>query len=134
MQESEIIDEIRFHAEMVAGDEEESTPEYIVHGIYFGEGDPEQGGQYWNFTRSLDEDDDGVCTVKEIQEVVIYGGILSFTLSRQNLVCEFDEDASRFTKTRRLFITYEIDNETWDALTKQARIVFEGERYFHLIA
>jgi hypothetical protein len=134
MKEIVIIDELRFQAEMVAGDEEAYTPEFVVHGIYFGEGDPEQSGQHWNFTRSLDEDDDGVCTVKEIQEIVIYGGIIDFTLTRQSLVCEFDENTSRSTMTRRLVITYEIDDETWEALVKQARLVFDGESYFTLIS
>ncbi|HEX4949259.1 MAG TPA: hypothetical protein VFZ34_21465 [Blastocatellia bacterium] len=133
MKQAEIIDELRFHAEMVAGHEEGYTPEFAVHGIYFGEGDPEQGGQHWNFTRSLGEDDDGVCTVKEIQEVTIYGGIINFTLTRQSLACEFDEDAAHSTMTRRLFITYEIDDETWNSLVKQAKLIFEGESYFKLV-
>jgi hypothetical protein len=34
--------------------------------------------------------------------------------------------------TRRLFITYEIDDETWNSLVKQARLVFDGESYFKL--
>jgi hypothetical protein len=127
-----IADEIRFKAEMVAADQEEFTPDYIVHGIYFGEGDPEQGGQHWNFIRSL-SDDDGVCTVKEIQEVTVYGGIVSCKLSRRSLVCKFSDTATRSTRTRRLVIDFEIDDQGWEALAKQATRVFEGEDYFQLM-
>lgn len=131
---SEIADELQFHADLVTAVEEEYTPDYIVHGIHFGEGDPEQGGQHWNFTRSLDEDDDGVCTVKEIQEVVVYGGIIACTLTRNNLTCEFDDATAQETMTHKLHLTFEIDDETWQAVTKQAALVFEGEDYFQLVA
>jgi hypothetical protein len=126
-----IADELRFRAEMVAGHEEEFTPDFVVHGIYFGEGDPEQGGQHWNFTRSLN-DDDGICVVKEIQEVTEYGGIDRFKLTRRSLICDFNDAAAQSTRTRRLVITFEIDDETWEALVKQATLVFDGEAYFEL--
>jgi hypothetical protein len=132
MKQSVIADEIRFNAEMVAADEEEFTPDYVVHGIYFGEGDPEQSGQHWNFTRSLN-DDDGVCTVKEIQAVTVYGGIVSFRLGRRSLRCEFSDTTATSTQTRRLVIEFEIDDESWEALVKQAKLVFEGEDYFELV-
>lgn len=130
--QSEIAEELQFHAELVSGHEEEFTPDYIVYGIHFGEGDPEQGGQHWNFTRTLDDDDDGVCTVKEIQEVVVYGGIKKCTLTRQQFTCDFDEDTAQETSTRRLHVTYKIDDETWQALKTQAMKVFDGEGYFQL--
>lgn len=130
---AKIIDELRFHAEMVGAEEEEYTPDYIVHGIYFGEGDPERGGQHWNFTRSLDDDDDGVCVVKEIQEIVFYEGIVGCALSRQGLVCEFDEASAKEAGTRRLSITFELDDETWMSLVTQAKLVFEGKDYFRLV-
>jgi hypothetical protein len=117
---------------MVAADEEEYTPDFVVHGIYFGEGDPESGGQHWNFTRSLN-DDDGVCIVKEIQEVTVYGGIVSCRLTRQSFACEFNNETAQETQTRRLFITFEIDDETWKSLATQARLVFTGESYFNLV-
>lgn len=117
---------------MVDAEEEEYTPDYIVHGIYFGEGDPERGGQHWNFTRSLDEDDEGVCVVKEIQEIVFYEGIVSCTLSRHHLVCDFDEVAAKEAGTRRLFITFEIDDKTWAELLTQAKLVFQEKDYFSL--
>lgn len=131
MRQPVIADEIRFNAEMIAAHEEEFTPDFVVHGIYFGEGDPEQGGQHWNFTRSLN-DDDGVCTVKEIQEVTIYGGIVSFKLTRRSLACEFSDAAARSTHTRRLLITFEIDDESWEALMRQAQLIFDGEGYCQL--
>src|SRR5688572_13443018 len=131
MQQPVIADEIRFNAEMVAAHEEEFTPDFIVHGMYFGEGDPEQGGQHWNFTRSLN-DDDGVCIVKEIQEVTVYGGIASFKLARRSLTCEFSSSTARATHTRRLQIAFEIDDESWEALVQQAWLVFDGENSFEL--
>jgi hypothetical protein len=132
MKQPVIADELRFTAEMVAAEEEEFTPDFIVHGIYFGEGNPEQDGQHWNFTRSLN-DDDGVCVVKEIQEVTVYGGIISVKLTRRSLTCEFDETTAKSTRTRRMTIEFAIDEETWEALVKQAELVFEGENYFELM-
>lgn len=128
-----VVDELHFHAEMVGAEEEEYTPDCIVHGIYFGEGDPEQGGQHWNFTRSLDEDDDGICVVKEMQEVVFYEGIVNCSLSLHELVCDFDEAAAKEAGTRRLSISFELDDETWRSLVTQAKLVFEGKDYFRLI-
>ena len=132
MNQSVTADELCFHAEWVAAQDEQYTPEFVVHGIYFGEGDPEQGGQHWNFTRSLD-DDDGVCTVKEIQQVTAYGGIISFVLTRQSLVCEFDDATAQIATTRRLVITYDINEETWQKLVVQAKHVFDGETYFKIV-
>jgi hypothetical protein len=127
-----IINELRFHADLVTAVEEEYTSDYTVHGIYFGEGDPEQSGQHWNFTRSLD-DDDGVCIVKEIQEVVVYGGITGCILTRHFLTCDFDDETAQETLTHKLHITFEINDETWQAIQKQALLVFAGEGYFQLI-
>ena len=131
MKQPVIVDELRFKAEMVAANEEEFTPDFVVHGIYFGEGDPEQGGQHWNFTRSLN-DDDGVCVVKEIQEVTEYGGIVNFKLTRRSVMCSFNDTTARSTRTRKLVVEFEIDDATWEALVKQAKLVFDGEAYFEL--
>jgi hypothetical protein len=127
-----VAEETVFNAELVAAQQEEFTSDCIVHGIYFGTGDPEAGGQHWNFTRILGEDDEGVCTVKEIQELTVYGGITSFTMSRNGLACEFNAKTSRLTGTRRLQITYAVDDATWAAMIEQARYVFEGEACFVL--
>ncbi|HYE73061.1 MAG TPA: hypothetical protein VEF04_07020 [Blastocatellia bacterium] len=125
-------DKIQFHADVVTIIEEEYTPDFIVHGFHLGESEPEQGGQHWNFTRCL-EDDDGVCIKREIQQVVVYGGFVTCTLSRRHFICEFDEETSKQTMTRKLHITFEIDDESWDGLQKQASLVFKGESYFSLI-
>jgi Immunity protein 10 len=128
-----IEDEISFRAELVAGDEEEFSPDFFVHGIYFGEGDPENGGEHWNFTRAFGDNDDdeaGVCTVKEIQQATVYGGIARFLLGRRSLRCEFDEETAKETGVRTLRIDYAIDDATWDSLLEHARKVFEGEPYF----
>jgi len=127
-----IENEIRIKADLVAGEEEEYTQDFVVHGVYFGEGNPEQGGQHWNFTRNLGEDDDGVCTVKEIQQVTVYGGIVRFTLARDSLTCEFDEKAAKEIGVRKLFIEYSINEDTWESLVKQAKFVFKGEGYFEV--
>lgn len=128
-QQPRIQDELRFHADFVEGFEESYTPTYVVHGIHFGEGDPEQGGQHWNFTRSLGEDDHGVCTVKEIQAATLYRGIESVALTRQRLECHFNERGSRETGVRKLVITYSPDDETWAELIRAAKFVFQGESY-----
>ncbi|HKQ92257.1 MAG TPA: hypothetical protein VJZ77_16475 [Blastocatellia bacterium] len=127
-----IENEIRIKASLVAGEQEEYTSDFVVHGIYFGEGDPEQGGRHWNFTRNLGEDDEGVCTVKEIQQVTVYGGIIRFTLARDSVTCEFDEEAAEETGVRKLLIDYNIDDDTWRSLLKQAKFVFDGEEYFEV--
>jgi hypothetical protein len=127
-----IKEQSHFKATLVAGDEEEFLPDFVVHGIYFGEGDPERDGQHWNFTRSLGDDDDGVCSVKEIQQVTVYGGIVRFRLTRQSLACEFDEQTAQETGVRELLIDYSINDDEWQLLVKQAEFVFDGERYFEL--
>ena len=125
-------DEIRFKADFVEAASETYTPDFIVHGIYFGEGDPEQGGQHWNFTRNLETDDQGVCTVKEIQQVTVYGGIDEFVLGRNSLLCEFDENHAITTGTKKLLITYDMGTEKWAALAEKAKLVFSGESYFRI--
>lgn len=132
MQVRSVVDKISFAAELVAAQQEQYTPDCIVHGIYFGSGDPELGGQHWNFTRILGDDDDGVCTVKEIQEVTVYGGIKSFSMTRTGLACEFDTDTSRQTGTRNLEISYTVDDPTWSSMIEQSQYVFQGQPYFTL--
>jgi hypothetical protein len=120
-------------SEFVEAVSEEFTPDFIVHGIYFGEGDPEQGGEHWNFTRSLEtDDDDRVCTVKEIQRVTIYGGISRFILERNHITCEFDEQNSRKTGTKKIEIVFDISDKEWGKLVEKAKLVFSGESYFEI--
>lgn len=132
MEEFMIQDVLQFHAEMVEGSQQEYSSDNIVHGIYFGEGDPEENGQHWNFTRNLNTDD-GVCTVKEIQEITAYNGIDRFSLTRQNLTCEFDDQTAEVTGIQKLIITFDLDDETWETILQQAKFVFKGENYFDFV-
>ncbi len=103
-------EEIRFAAERAVGHEEVYTPDFVVHGIYFGEGDPDHGGQHWNFTRTLGEDDDGVCTTREPQQITVYGGIHRFVLTRDSVTCGFAARTADVTEVRRLLIDLRIDD------------------------
>jgi allantoicase len=94
--------------------------------------DPEQGGEHWNFTRTLETGDDGVCTVKEIQQVTIYDGINRFLLDRNHVICEFDEQHSKETGTKKIEITYDISEKEWEKLVEKAKLVFSGESYFEI--
>jgi len=132
MAKRSVIESLHVNAQMVASNEEVFTEDFTVHGIYFGEGDPEAGGQHWNFTRSLGDDDEGVCTVKEIQEFTVHEGITSFEMSRTSVVCDFDSDAAQRTGVRRLTIAYEIDDATWTDLASQAKLVFTDMAHFKL--
>ena len=127
-----IRDEISFDAEFIEALSKEFTPDFTVHGIHFGEGDPENGGEHWNFSRALTTEDEGVCTVKEIQQVTIYGGIARFSLGRNSLICDFDEEISPKTGTKKLCISYELPDPKWEALKAKAKLVFSGEEYFEI--
>jgi hypothetical protein len=127
-----VVEHLHINADHVAGLKEEYTGDFIVNGIYFSEGDPERGGQHWNFTRALGDDDDGVCTVKGIQEAVVYEGITHFDMNRTGLVCVFDSANAIKTGVRRLTIDYQIDDATWRDLVQQANIIFTDMPYFKL--
>jgi len=124
---------MKYTAEYIEAVEEKYTSAFTVFGIYFGNGDPENGGQHWNFTRALGDDDDGVCTVKEIQQVTIYGAISEFRLSRNMLFCKFVAEAYNETGERELHIDFEIDDEKWNKLADTAKKIFTGETYFKLL-
>src|SRR5262249_21676502 len=94
---------LSFVAENVAADTAEYTPECIVYVIAFGTGDPEAGSHRWTFSRSFD-DDWGVCTVREIQQAVVYGGIECFRLHRSGMECAFDAKTAEETGYRELRI------------------------------
>lgn len=129
--------EISFHAESVEIIGNEYTPDYTVIGIHFGKGDPEQGGQHWNFTQSIPPEEgnfDGVCTVKEIQQVTVYGGIRRFELWPDHLVCEFEEHTSPQTGVEKLCISYTIPNGQWEKLAEMARRVFKDQSCFEVRA
>jgi hypothetical protein len=114
---------LTFFAEDVGADTAEYTPGCVVYLIAFGTGDPEAGGNRWTFSRSFD-DDWGVCTVREIQQATVYGGIESFRLHRSGFECVFDPSATDETGCRELRATFAINDETWRQVAETARIVF----------
>jgi hypothetical protein len=122
---------LRFFAEQVGTDTTEYTPDFVVHLIAFGTGDPEAGGQQWNFSRSSD-DDRGVCTVREIQQAVVYGGIERFRLHRSGVECAFDAKTSEQAGVSSLQIAFKIDDKAWAELTSTASVVFRGCSCFTL--
>lgn len=124
---------IEFKSEFVEIDETKYTPDFSVVGIYFGEGDPEIDGQHWNFTQSIgDDEDEGVCTVKEVQHAVLYGGISSFTISRNKILCVFDDKGLEETKVRNLVINYLVDDKKWEELLEITKRVFKHESNFRI--
>ena len=130
MKSPAVVDDLCFEASLVAAQESKRGGDFTLHGIYFGEGDPEMSGQHWNFTRTLGVEDEGVCTVKEIQEVTVYGGITKFLLTRGSVLCEFDESTAKETGVRRLRISFQVDESRWAQLAEQARRVFTDQAYF----
>jgi hypothetical protein len=130
MNHQSVDDELHFEATTVTAQEGEHGADFVLHGIYFEASDPETGGQHWNFTRVLGSEDEGVCTVKEIQEVTVYHGIIKFELTRNSVGCEFNEVTAKETGVRRLKIGFRVNESTWSLLTEQARLVFKDEPYF----
>jgi len=122
---------LSFVAEHVGTDTTEYTRECVVYLIAFGTADPEAGGHSWTFSRSFD-DDWGVCTVREIQQATIYGGIESFRLHRSGVECAFDQEAAEQAGFRALRITFDLDEKDWRELVATAKVVFRDCRYFTL--
>lgn len=123
--------EVSFTAEFVEAMEEEFTPDFKVVGIHFGEGDPEKGGQHWNFSQSTEDTD--ICVVKEIQQLVFYGKIDNFLISKDWIECEFKDEISSKLQFRKLKIHYTLSQQKWDRLSKMACRVFEGKDFFKLL-
>jgi hypothetical protein len=135
------VEMTKFTANKVEVFREVFSDDFTVFSIFFEEFDPEEGGESWNFQRalgtdgkieSLGEDDDGVCTVKEIQQVTIYEGIQKVELSQTRLICEFDPETIKDTGTDALEINYEISGDTWDKLREMAALVFKKREYFKI--
>jgi hypothetical protein len=122
---------LSFVAEHVGTDTTEYTRECVVYLIAFGTGDPEADGHSWTFSRSFD-DDWGVCTVREIQQATIYGGIESFKLHRSGVECAFGPTAAEQAGVRALRITFDLDEKTWHELVATAKVVFRDCPYFTL--
>ena len=123
---------LSFVAEDVGTDVTEYTEECVVYLIGFGTGDPEADGHSWTFSRSFDEDD-GVCTVREIQRAVLHGGIERFTLHRSGVECVFDPEGARETGFGELRVRFTIDDKTWNDLVATAKIVFRDCPCFRLV-
>jgi hypothetical protein len=120
---------ISFTADHVAAHLEEFTETFQVHGVYFEGGDPEAGGESWNFTRSF-EDDWGVCTVREIQRATLYDQIRELHLSRSQLVCTFEPEAQDETGCARLEIQFNVDDVTWEKLAQTMDTVCSGKAFY----
>jgi hypothetical protein len=125
--------QLSFFAESVEAGTTEFTPSFVVSFLAFGTGDPEAEGHSWNFSRSTEDDDGEVCTVREIQQATIYGGIESFRLHRAGLECDFEARAAEDTGYRRLSIRFSIDERAWKDVVETARIVFRDCSYFVLL-
>lgn len=100
---------------------------------YFGVGDPEQDGHHWNFSRAF-QDDDGVCTVREIQQACIYDGILSFKLTRGELRCVFRGTNADHVGVKELRIQYDLDDPAWLDLATTLDTVFRGKLCYERLA
>ena len=132
----------KFTANIVETFKNEFTPEFVVFNLFFEESDPEEGGESWCFQRalgadgtlkSLEGDDDGVCTVKEIQQAIVHEGIRKLELSRTQLVCVFEAHAATETGTEGLEISYQIDENLWSELKEMSSLVFLGKDFFKLV-
>jgi hypothetical protein len=123
---------LSFVAEDVGADTTEYTRECVVYLIAFGTGNPEAGGHCWTFSRSFD-DDWGVCTVREIQQATVYGGIESFRMHRSGVECVFDPKTAKETGYRELRIAFAIDDKTWREVAETANVVFRDCAYFTLV-
>jgi hypothetical protein len=121
--------DISFTAERVAALVEDFTETFRVYGVYFETGDPEAGGQSWNFTRSF-EDDQGVCTVQEPQLATLYDGIESLHLSRSLLVCRFDPDGRKASGCSCLEISLQLDDTTWSDVARVMDLVCSGKTFY----
>ena len=120
---------ISFTAEHVATHVEDFTDTFRVYGVYFEAGDPEAGGESWNFTRSF-EDDDGVCTVREVQRATLYDGIQALTLSRSRLVCTFEPDCQTLAGCAHLEIQLDVDDATWEKVAQMMDTVCSGKAFY----
>jgi len=129
---------IKFHANIVESFKEKFFDDFCVFSIFFEESDPDTGGESWNFQRalgadgtieSLGEDDDGVCVVKEIQQLTFNEGIKSIEISRYRFICKFDPVGRKSAMVEGLDISYDISEDGWEKLVQMAELVFTGKPY-----
>ena len=119
---------VSFKADHFALFDEVMDDEIRLVGIFVGQGTPEDGGEHWNFSRSVPDDDhpqlQGVCTVKEIQRVTHYGGILRFVVSHTAISCMFTPEAAAATGYAEVHMDLEGVSVDADRLAGIARILF----------
>ena len=123
------MDKLAYQADQVKSLVVDYTSKFRVYSAHLGVGDPERGGHHWSFSRSL-EDDDGVCTVREIQRATLYEGIRSFRLVRTGLNCVFETAAVPEVGITELEITFAIDDSTWNELSSALDDVFRDRPYY----
>ena len=119
---------ISFTAERVATQVRNYTDTFRVYGVYFESGDPESGGESWNFTRSF-EDDDGVCTVREVQRATLYDKIQELRLSRSYLTCTFEPEGHT-AAGYALEINLRVDDSTWERVAQMMDTVCSGKSFY----
>jgi hypothetical protein len=100
-----------------------------VYGVYFEAGDPDVDGEGWNFTRNF-EDDDGVCTVREVQQATFYDEIQELRLSRTRLVCVFEPAVVHQAGCGRLEIHLDVDDETWREVSTMMDLVCSDRPFY----
>jgi len=131
----------KFTAHLVEAFVEEFDEDYAVFNLLFEESDPDLGGESWNFQRalgadgtleSLGEDDDGVCIVKEIQQLTDYEKLEFVEITKNRFYCKFSAEWARKIKIDGLDISYEIDDAKWKVLLHIANLVFLNRNYYHL--
>ena len=120
---------ISFTAERVATHVQDYTDTFRVYGVYFESGDPESGGESWNFTRSF-EDDGGVCTVREVQRATLYDKIQELQLSRSYLICTFEPAGHDAAGCARLEINLSVDDSTWERVAQMMDTVCSGKNFY----
>lgn len=120
---------ISFTAQHVDTHVEDFTGDFRVYGVYFEAGDPEADGESWNFTRSF-EDDEGVCTVREIQRATLYDQIEELRLTRHRLVCTFEPDARNAAGCDRLEILLDVDDVVWERVAEMMDNVCSGKAFY----
>lgn len=121
-------DRLSFHAEHVAVTDDVYGADR-VYAVHFGCGDPERGGHHWNFQRCF-SGDDGVCTVREIQQATLYEGIRRFDATRGQVRCVFEATAVADAGFREVAITFEIGDVEWNRLADGLDTVFRDRAYY----
>lgn len=131
----------KFFANSVDVFENYFSDDFVVWNMFFEESDPEERGESWSFQRalgkdgtleSLGEEDEGVCTVKEIQQATFYECIESVVLTRNSFFCNFDEKGAKQCGTSSILATFALTDEQWEKMKFTAQLVFLDCEYFKI--